>query len=91
MVSRKWNSIYLIALAMSLLVGASSSGQEFKIETAIYAGDAKLPVAQNVTLFQNTLVVDLKTDFANPPNILETKVYDSRQKKVALLDHTRSV
>jgi len=65
--------------------------QEFKVETAIYAADAKQPVAQNVTLFQNDVVVDLKVDFANPPNVLETKVYDSRQKKVALLDHVKQV
>lgn len=74
-----------------MCVSANSVGQEFKIETAIYAGDQKLPVAQNVTLFQNDLIVDLKMDFANPPNVISTKVYDSRQKTVALLDHSRSV
>ena len=74
-----------------MCVGANAVAQEFKIETAIYAGDQKLPVAQNVTLFQNDLIVDLKMDFANPPNIISTKVYDSRQKTVALLDHSRSV
>lgn len=96
MVSRRQrtlNSLKLMGLAMLALTCASTNsvGQEFKIETAIYAGDTKLPVAQNVTLFQNDLIVDLKTDFANPPNVLATKVYDSRQKKVALLDHKRSV
>jgi len=90
---RNWNCLQLLGLAMLILAFAygDTLGQEFKIETAIYAGDAKLPVAQNVTLFQNDLIVDLKMDFANPPNILETKVYDSRQKTVALLDHNRNV
>lgn len=78
---------------MLALICASGNAvaQEFKIETAIFAGDQKLPVAQNVTLFQNDLIVDLKMDFANPPNIISTKVYDSRQKNVALLDHSRNV
>ena len=90
---RNWNSLVLSGLALLILafVNGNTVGQEFKIETAIYGGDKKLPVAQNVTLFQNGLIVDLKLDFANPPNVVETKVYDSRQKTVALLDHTRNV
>ncbi|QEG21523.1 hypothetical protein [Mariniblastus fucicola] len=93
MVSQIQKSIQLVALMTAALVWANATAvcQEFKIETAIYAGDAKLPVAQNVTLFQNDLIVDLKVDFANPPNVLETKIYDSRQKKVTLLDHARSI
>lgn len=90
---RNFNSIKILGLAVLafMCANATAVGQEFKIETAIYAGDEKLPVAQNVTLFQNDLIVDLKTDFANPPNIIATKVYDSRQKTVALLDHARSI
>ena len=95
MVSRWRNSssLTLTGLVMLALICASGNAvaQEFKIETAIFAGDQKLPVAQNVTLFQNDLIVDLKMDFANPPNIISTKVYDSRQKNVALLDHSRNV
>jgi len=90
---RNLNSVTILGLAIVAFMCATTNvdGQEFKIETAIYAGDAKLPVAQNVTLFQNDLIVDLKTDFANPPNVLATKVYDSRQKTVALLDHNRNM
>ena len=95
MVSRRRNfsSITILGLAVLAFMCANATvvGQEFKIETAIYAGDEKLPVAQNVTLFQNDLVVDLKTDFANPPNVIATKIYDARQKTVALLDHVRSI
>ena len=83
-----------LTVAASLLaacVCTNAMAQEFKIETAIYASDGKLPVAQNVTLFQDSLIVDLKVDSATPPNILETKIYDSRQKLVTLLDHTRKV
>ena len=35
--------------------------------------------------------MDLKVDFANPPNVLETKIYDAQQKKVSLLDHERLI
>jgi hypothetical protein len=76
---------------LAVCIGTNVMAQEFKIETAIYAGDSKLPVAQNVTLFQGDLVVDLKMDSATPPNIVDTKIYDSQQKLVTLLDHTRKI
>ena len=89
------DSAFVIGLVMGALVVSISTNtamaQEFKIETAIYSGESKIPVAQNITLFQGDLVVDLKVDFATPPNVLETKVYDSRQKKVVLMDHERKV
>ena len=88
---RKFVRFVPLALVICSCICGTTMSQEFKIETAIYAADAKQPVAQNVTLFQNDLVVDLKIDFGNPPNILATKVYDSRQKKVALLDHQRQI
>ena len=93
MVSRKYKFIQLptiMVLAM-LCASATTVGQEFKVETSIYSGDGQHPVAQNVTLFKDNLVVDLKTDSATPPNILETKIYDSHQKLIVLLDHSRSV
>jgi hypothetical protein len=89
--TRKIVQVASLALLLCGFLLASASGQEFKLEKAVYAADSKQPVAQNVTLFRGDLVVDLKVDFANPPNILETKVYDSRQKKIALMDHARQV
>lgn len=60
---------------------------EFKIETSLYSGDNKQPFSQNITLFSQGLVFDFTTDGSSPPNILETKIYDSREKQVALLNH----
>ena len=95
MLSPNWASqarnLTLVASMLAICIGTTAMAQEFKIETAIYAGDSKVPVAQNVTLFQGDLVVDMKIDSATPPNIVDTKVYDSRQKLVALLDHTRKI
>ncbi len=95
MLSPNWASqarnLTFVASMLAICIGTNAMAQEFKIETAIYAGDSKVPVAQNVTLFQGDLVVDLKIDSATPPNIVDTKVYDSRQKLVALLDHTRKI
>ena len=84
-------NLTLFASMLAVCIGTNVMAQEFKIETAIYAGDSKLPVAQNVTLFQGDLVVDLKMDSATPPNIVDTKIYDSQQKLVTLLDHTRKI
>lgn len=88
---RTFVRIFPVVLLACVSIAAPSRAQEFKIETAIHAGDQKMPVHQNVTLFQNGVIVDLTLDFANPPNVVETKVYDSRQKKVALLDHKKLV
>lgn len=82
---------FVVAIFLSIASCSSAAAQQFKIETAIHAGDQKTPVAQNITLFQDNIIVDLRIDFAIPPNVLETKVYDARQKKVTLLDHQRQV
>lgn len=92
MLAFNWAPHLILMIAMLVMcTSQSSTAQEFKIETAIYAGDAKTPVAQNVTLFQAGLIVDLKIDSATPPNVIETKIYDSKQKVVVLLDHDRNV
>ncbi len=92
MLSLSWApNLILILSTVAVCACTTALAQEFKVETAIYVGDGKLPVAQNVTLFQGNLVVDLKIDSAIPPNILETKVYDSQQKVVAMLDHSRKM
>ena len=88
---RTFVRLFPVVLLACASLSAVVCAQEFKIETAVHDGNQKMPVHQNVTLFQNNIIVDLTLDFANPPNVLETKVYDSRQKKVALLDHNRLV
>lgn len=90
-ISTRRKSFLWAAFLTGVALAPSAHGQTFKIETAIYVGDETQPVAQNVTLFQDSIIVDLKLDFANPPNVLETKVYDAQQKKVSLLDHQRSL
>jgi len=89
--SPKRSKLFVVAIILSIATCIPAAAQEFKIETVIHAGKEKTPVAQNITLFQGSIIVDQKIDFASPPNILETKIYDSRQKKVALMDHQKQV
>lgn len=84
-------AVTLLSCALAPIHSEIALAQEFKIEKAVYSDKSKSPVAQNVTLFQGDLVVDLKVDFASPPNVLETKIYDSRQRLVVLLDHQRKL
>ncbi len=75
-----------VSIAIVFLLAPAVFAQEFKIETLIYSGKEKQAVSRNLTLFQDTLVFDLKLDQATPPNVLETRIYDSRMRAVSLID-----
>ncbi len=87
--NKVFSPIFVIVI-VSVMSQSNVAAQvpDFKIEAAIYSGDQKTPAAQNITLFSQGLIFDFKVDNATPPNIIETKIYDSRQKQVALLKHS---
>lgn len=82
-------TVCVVAISTAIASAPSACAQEFRIETMIYSGSDKEPLFQNVTLFQGNLVFDLKLDQATPPNVLETRIYNSRTRSVSLLDHNK--
>ena len=59
-------------------------GQEFRVETSVFAGESRQPLAKNLALFTEGLVFDISLTGA------ETTVFDSAQQRFVLLDRQRS-
>lgn len=87
--------ILAFILAGFILAGTSATttliGQEFRIETEVYSGEASEPISENLTLFSGNLIFDfmLPTDGARFPE--EVVIYQSREKQFVLLDTSRQI
>lgn len=81
------SSLFFLLVTCMSQSDAVAQTPDFKIETLLYSGDDKQPFSRNITLFSQGLVFDFTTDGNSPPNILETKIYESRERQVALLNH----
>lgn len=67
------------------------SGQEFRIESQVYFGQATQPVSRNVTLFTPKLICDMQLSNDSDSQPVEYVVFDTRQKLLVLLDVKREV
>jgi hypothetical protein len=76
----------LLVGVFSLLLAASAVAEEFRVETDIFLGDQKEPLAQNVTLFSSGLVYDFPR--TGPEEIT---VFDPSRGRFVLLDPKRKI
>jgi hypothetical protein len=67
------------------------SGQEFRIESQVYAGQSTQPISHNVTLFTPKLICDMQMSDEAEPQPVEYVVFDPRQQLFVLLDVQREV
>ncbi len=75
----------LLAVLAGLL-GSTAAGQEFRIESEIFAGKETKPAARNLTLFANGVVYDF---LLTAPE--EVTVFDAERARFLLLDTSRRV
>jgi len=74
-----------VLFALVALLPTASRGDEFRIETKIYAGKFRDPVNHNTTLFQAGYVYDY---LSNPPRVA---VFDQRGGRFIILDPERKL
>jgi hypothetical protein len=66
--------------------GSLAAGQEFRIDTEVFVGEEKEPLAETLTLFSNGFVYDFSLDKGE-----ELTVFDARRGKFTVLDPARQV
>jgi hypothetical protein len=76
----------MAAASLVLACSALAQGEDFRIESRIYAGDDSAPIYRNLTLFQRHIVYDF---FDGPAG--ETTIYESAAGTFTLLDPQRKV
>ncbi len=81
--------VYILLSVMGL--AQHLTGQEFRIESQVYAGDSVRPISHNVTLFTPKLIFDLRLSEDAEQQPLEYVVFDTREKLLVLLDVEREV
>ncbi len=81
----------LILISFLILNSGIGLAQEFRIESQVYMEDAPLPISQNVTVFSQGIVYDFQLSDESTPRPLEIVIYDSRQRKIVLIDPARTM
>lgn len=82
---RKLFSPFFVLAALVAAFGGSARGQEFRLETDVYVGDAEEPASHTVTLFEESAVYEF-TD--NPAQtIIYREPAEGRPAQFILLDH----
>jgi len=80
------------SLSLLLTLGAMGLAEDFRIETAVYSGKSKLPVSQNITLFQAGAVYDYLTSMKPGDEASErVAVFDQPRGRFILLDVARKM
>src|SRR6476659_8660970 len=78
-----------------LILGAISSAaalaDDFRIQTDVYAGDSKIPVSQNTTLFRAGYVYDYLTHPQRDNTVVRVAVFDQQHGRFIVLDPARKV
>jgi hypothetical protein len=80
--------IFLLATLLITGLSQRSCGQQFRIETQIYVGDAKETASENTSLFDNGLVFDIQNKGSLQH---EVAILDPQRRKIILLDQIRQV
>lgn len=88
--SRALLLIFSLALT-AICLNQDLSGQEFRIESQVYAAQSTQPISHNVTLFTPKLIYDTRLSNDAEPKPIEHVVFDTRQKTLILLDTQREV
>lgn len=84
--------LLIFSLALSHICSDQNlSGQEFRIESQVYAGQSTQPISHNVTLFTSKLICDARLSNEVESKPVEYVVFDTRQKTLILLDTQREV
>ena len=81
--------VLMVSAFFPYLITPALVGQDFRMETSIFAGDEKKQIAQNVTLFQEKLIYDFRLANEANPKPIEIVVFDQRQMTFTLIDVTR--
>lgn len=87
---------FLFCSTVMLMIANATCGQEFRIETEVFADEAEQPVSANLTLFSRGLVYDFLTIYdgetasgqAEPEQIV---IYDRDHQKLVMIDVPRQV
>jgi len=83
-----------LTLLGALILGATSSAalaDDFRIQTDVYAGDSKIPVSQNTTLFRAGYVYDYLTHPQKANTVDRVAVFDQQHGRFIVLDPARKV
>jgi hypothetical protein len=85
----RWTTFGPIVCAISTACGAVATAQDFRIETALYANDARAPVSKATTLFEQGVVYDF---LSQPGQIAVYRPKSAEQPgRFVLLDADRKV
>ena len=76
---------------VSCVMQNESHGQDFRVESQVFVGGSNSPASENLTLYQSGLAYDFQMDVTAPGTPLEIVIYDSREKKLVLLDMQRKL
>lgn len=83
-------------LLASVLIAAAlpelqAHGQEFRIESQVYTAGSQQPASHNITLFSEGIVYDFQLSDGAAPDPVEIVIFDTRNRKLVLLDLQREV
>lgn len=83
-------SAMILLLGVSMLVGSQDrlDGQDFRVESKVFVGDADAPASENLTLYQSGLAFDFLMD-RETETPAEIVIFDSRKRQLVLLDVKR--
>ena len=97
MINRQATILLFVAFMIASMIPiydislSSVAAQEFRIESQVYDDSSQLPVSQNVTLFSQGLVFDFRMSDDVQPEPLEIVIFDSRQRRLVLIDPAREI
>ena len=79
------SALHLLWVQLTLVAPATLAGQDFRVDTEVFVGEEKEPLAATLTLFADGLVYDFlyETKQSEPREIT---VYDPRMQHFTLLD-----
>ena len=78
-------------LSVLLAFGAPALAEDFRIETNVYNGKSKLPISQNITLFQAGYVYDFLTTAKQSGEPERVAVFDQSHGRFIILDPQKKV
>jgi len=88
--------VFLFCSTVMLMIANATCGQEFRIETEVFADDAEQPVSANLTLFSRGLVYDFLTIYdgeatSGKAEAEQIVIYDRDHQKLVMIDVPRRI
>lgn len=81
----------LACLACLSILGTFAGAEDFRIETNVYSGTSKVPLSQNITLFQAGYVYDYLVNQKLPHLSDRVAIFDQSHGRFVVLDPDRKV